>query len=148
MARHWMDHGRGTDGILFCDGDVAIDPDDIEAMDRSVNCYPNEVNVAPVRLWPTQWQRTEINGYRWVWGHAAETTWPWDFSQQLLFDEPMHQFTFCFTYLPADLIEECIRDGMEEWCYPGVDGRVMSSARKAGTPVRLVEGCWPKHLNY
>jgi hypothetical protein len=123
-------------GMLLLDGDVAVDPLDVRAMMDAVEETPGAVLVAPVRLWPVS---TKIP--RWVWGHGRG-----EFGQDDV-DDP-DCFTFCFTYLPAALIEACIAAGLDEWAYPEVDRAVVEVARKTRAVVRVVRGAAPKHLHY
>ena len=123
--------------MLTLDGDVAVDPVDHAAMMASIDTGPEMVWVAPVRLWPVS---THLSG--WVWGHGpnrrysrTDTSTP-------------DVFTFSYTYLPRALLTACIDEGLEGWCYPGVDKRVSEVARKFEVPIRVCRGASPKHLNF
>ena len=59
----------------------------------------------------------------WVWGHGEG-----DYSAKDT-DTP-DVFTFSFTYLPRQLVEECIETGLATWRYPGVDRQVCEVARE------------------
>ena len=128
---------RQCTGMLIQDGDVAVDPLDVAVMLQTVGRYPGQVWTAPVRLWPRSTQRDT-----WVWGH-----WGAAGPSQQPTPEPTF-FSFCFTYLPRRVLEHAERAGMENWTFPGVDRRMSLAARAAGIPVRVVDGCQPKHLHY
>jgi hypothetical protein len=134
LAGAWRQLSTPTaDGMLLLDGDVAVDPLDLAAMRAAIDAEPTAVHVAPARLWPVS------TGQRaWIWGHGRTR-----FSQ----DDPDDPdvFGFSFTYLPRALIEGC---ALDRWAFPGVDRRVHQRAAALGIPVRVVRGCWPKHLNY
>ena len=137
MAGAWNQLGGGCEGMLCLDGDVAIDPIDHDAMFDAIDVEPTAVHIAPVKLWPVS---THLDG--WVWGHGVNSR----FSAK----DPSRPdcFTFCYTYLPRRLIESCIKAGLEEWMYPGVDKHVSRVAREIGISIRVVRSCQPKHLNY
>jgi len=137
MMGAWSQLGEGCEGMLCLDGDVAIDPVDHDAMFAAIDKEPGAVHVAPVKLWPTS---THLDG--WVWGHGQNAR----FSAK----DPSHPdcFTFCFTYLPRCLLELCIKAGMDEWMYPGVDKKVSEVARGFSIPIRVVRNCQPKHVNF
>lgn len=124
-------------GMLIQDGDVVVDPLDVAAMLETVRGRPELVWTAPVRLWPASTQRTS-----WVWGHwaaAGPTQQP----------EPNPTFfSFCYTYLPRRVIDQAARMGLDKWTFPGVDKRMSQAAQAARVPVRVVDGCTPKHLHY
>jgi hypothetical protein len=123
-------------GMLILDGDVAIDPADVRAMFTAIDPAPDIVHVAPARLWPIS---TGQPG--WVWGHGRGRYTQDDH------DDP-DVWTFCFTYLPRQLIEACVKTGLETWAYPSVDRRVHQLAAELGVPARTVRGAAPKHLHY
>jgi hypothetical protein len=127
---------RHTDGMLIVDGDVAVDLLDLAAMRASIHDAPAAVHAAPVRLWPASTAVTD-----WVWGH-------WDTERTQGQVDRVRRFSFGFTYLPRQLIGDCIRAGLEGWTFPHVDEMVSGQAVKSGTEVRLVEGCTPKHLHF
>jgi len=136
----------GMIGMCVLDGDVAIDPEDIEAMLRAAANSPHSVWTAPVRLWPVSTKREKVAGQRpgsmaWHWGHwRAEPS-------QVDEDDPVW-FSLCLTYLPRPLLEQCVRAGMRNWTYPGVDKRIAAQAQKLRIPVKIVRAARPVHLNY
>lgn len=125
-------------GMLLLDGDVAIDPFDFDVMLQAVGSEPHLVHTAPVRLWPVS---THVDN--WVWGHGIEGKY-----RQVDRSYQLDVFTFCFTYLPRELIERCIFEEMETWCFPDVDRNVCKWAKHVGIKVNLVRQATPKHLNY
>jgi hypothetical protein len=126
-------------GMLILDGDVAIDPLDHEHMLRAIDKEPHDaVHTAPVRLWPTS-----THHGTWVWGHGRNGR----YSQEDT-DDGIDSFTFCYTYLPRQLIEACIESGLPAWAYPRVDRNVCRQARALAMPVHVVRDAQPKHLNY
>jgi hypothetical protein len=144
----WKQLSKPTsDGMLIMDGDVVIDPVDLTSMLTHVATDINAVWVAPIRLWP---RSTHLPG--WVWGHRKPTpegattdevmtAWQEDI------DDPTW-FTFCFTFLPRALVEQCCKDGMRNWIYPHVDQHVHETSTKMGLRVKVVRaGCHPRHVN-
>jgi hypothetical protein len=129
--------GRHTDGMVLLDGDVMLDPVDHRAMLDAIHEDPSCVHTAPVRIWPasTKWED-------WTWAH-----WRTKASQRLE-TEGIRWFSFNFTYLPRALVEQAITAGLRSWAYPSVDSKMSRTAQRMGSPVRVVPGCWPKHLNY
>jgi hypothetical protein len=53
-----------------------------------------------------------------------------------------------FTYVPGNLLEACLQDGLDGWASPHVDAYVCARARQIGTPVLLVQDARPKHFNH
>lgn len=138
LAGAWRQLGtRQCTGMLIMDADVAIDPLDASVMLQAIGQAPDVVHTAPIRLWPESTQRPS-----WVWGH-----WDADGPSQQLCDAPT-SFSFGLTYLPRRAIDRAIRDGLERWTFPGVDGRMSRAAAAAGCPVRVTGNCWPKHLHF
>lgn len=137
MASAWKQLSAGADGMLCLDGDVVIDPIDHAAMFAAIDKESTAVHVAPVKLWPIS---THLDG--WVWGHGQDG--------RFTTKDPARPdiFTFCYTYLPRQLIEACIKSGMEEWYYPGVDKQVSRVCHETGVSIRVVWGAQPKHCNF
>jgi hypothetical protein len=139
IARAWQQLAApDVTGMLILDGDVAIDPVDLAVMMAAIHAEPDAIHTAPVRLWPVS---TRLE--RWVWGHGRGGR-----HSQEDPDEDLDAFTFCFTYLPRELIEHCTGHGMESWMFPHVDKQVCLAAAELDLPVRLVRGAQPKHTNY
>jgi hypothetical protein len=128
-----------ADGMLILDGDVAIDPWDLEVMQNAIREDRESVHVAPAKIWPISTRASD-----WVWAHGLDR-----FTQSEPYnDDDCNLFTFCFTYLPRALIQQCVQAGMENWVYPDVDTQVCIVAMKGRFRVNLVRACQPKHLNY
>jgi hypothetical protein len=127
---------RREAGMVILDGDVAIDPVDYRAMMRAITSEPPAIHTAPARLWPrsTQWQG-------WTWAHHRGEP------SQDECDDPT-VFSFCFTYLPRDLLTACRQAGMAKWTFPTCDSQVTQVAARAKIPVRVVKDASPKHLHY
>jgi hypothetical protein len=148
LTRLWQNLNKPTsDGAIILDGDVIIDPHDYDSLITHACTDVNAVWTAPVKLWPSATSLTD-----WVWGHRklvdmnrpqAEIVKEW---QQDIDDPDM--FTFCFTYLPAALINGAIRKGLDTRMYPKVDWFMWETAQELGIPVRVVRDCYPRHLNY
>jgi hypothetical protein len=145
----WRDmQGPDDAGLLILDGDVVIEPTDLNAMVQHIASDRDAVWVAPVKLWP---KSTHLP--TWVWGHRK--TPPDGASQQHIVqfwqqdvDDP-EWFTFCFSYLPRSLVEAARDAGMSEWKYPNVDKNMHELAKKLGYTVKVVRGgCVPKHMNF
>jgi hypothetical protein len=138
LSRVWeLLHGPMTAGMLTLDGDVAVDPLQVSMMARAIAADTDSVHVAPVRLWP---RSTHVGG--WIWGHGR------DRYTSRFQREDLHRFTFSFTYLPRNLIEACIMEGLPEWAYPEVDRKVSRVAEAKGFRVNVVTSCQPVHLNF
>jgi len=137
LERAWCNlSGPDTAGMLILDGDVAIDPFDQSAMLAAIHVEPGIVWTAPARIWPVS---TRAAG--WHWAH-----WTLEPSQDLEQYAPF--FSFCYTYLPRALIEQCRRRGLAKWEYPTVDARVSEVARQMRIMALAVSGIEVKHLNY
>ena len=136
IARQWKQLSEDAVGLVLLDGDVVIDPYDNAVMGDAVTAEPAAVHVAPVKIWP---RSTKYDGWRW--GHGVD-----GYTQQGV--EIINTFTFNFTYLPRELVDICILNGMEEWTYPHVDRNVVKLAQAIPTPVRLVQGIEAKHVNF
>lgn len=124
-------------GMLIQDADVVVDPLDVATMLETVRRYPDDVWTAPVRLWPASTQRES-----WIWGHWAAAG-----PTQRPVTDPTF-FSFCFTYVPRRVIDQATRAGLAKWTFPGVDKRMSEAAQAARVPIRVVDGCQPKHLHY
>jgi hypothetical protein len=47
----WQAPGSGSPaGVLFLDGDVAVDPMDLQKMEESVYRFPDDIHVAPAKI--------------------------------------------------------------------------------------------------
>jgi hypothetical protein len=125
-------------GLLILDGDVVIDPFDYHIMYTAIEKEPDAVHIAPVKLWPAS--KSDING--WAWGHCKNN----HFTSVMTLDPDF--FAFNFTYVPRRVVELAIKAGLKNWQYPQVDRMMSRTARQAGVPMRVVEACQPKHLNY
>jgi len=129
-----------TQGMLILDGDVAIDPIDFDVMYRAMRSAPTAIHIGPARIWPVS------TGYSTsVWAHRKFGT---SFAEWQEFRTEVDTASFCFTYLPATLINGCISNGMENWTYPNVDKTVFEHARKMEIRFHVVDGCMPKHMHY
>lgn len=138
LAGAWRQLGtRQCSGMLIMDADVAVDPLDVSVMLQAIGNEPGVVWTAPIRLWPESTQRAS-----WVWGH-----WDDKGPTQGECDKPTF-FSFGLTYLPRKAIARAVRDGLERWTFPGVDGRVSKAAAAAGIPVKVLWSCQPKHLHF
>ena len=130
-----------TSGMLILDSDVAIDPNDFQAMYNNMRRDSGAIHVGPSVIWP------KSTGYSTpVWAHRKFGT-PFDEWRKNRTGD-IDTASFCFTYLPAKLIEACISGGMASWEFPSVDMQVFTTARRIGTHFKVVPNCNPKHLNY
>jgi hypothetical protein len=126
-----------TAGVLFLDGDVAIDPWDYTVMLNAIATAPKHVHIAPVKLWPVS-----LGGDSWTWSHCKDGM----FSQVLEMEPDF--FSFNFTYVPRAAIEKAIQRGLATKQYPEVDRHVSRAARELGVPMNVHPLCQPKHLHY
>jgi hypothetical protein len=138
FMRAWEEIGIPNEcvGILLLDGDVAVDPYDVEQMHVHLYSDVNSVWVAPIRIWPVSHL-----GANWVWGHGED-----EFSQENVTNP--NCFSFSFTYLPADLVNAMIVNRLEDWCYPMVDYQTHQLACELDCKVQVAHNCSPKHLHF
>lgn len=130
-----------TVGMCILDGDVAIDPLDAALMHQAITQYKDDIHLAHVKIWP---KSTGLSDWTWAerkWGTNTVEEW-----QKLRAD--VDTMSFGFTYIPRRLIEQCIREGMHTWVYPNVDFNVGRVAREMKIKFRIVEGAYPKHVNF
>ncbi len=149
LARAWEQMSGPDDaGMLILDGDVVIDPVDLNTMIMHVASDRGSVWVAPTKLWPVS---THLPS--WVWGHRKIP--PEGMSQgdvmklwQTDVEDPDY-YTFCLSFLPRFLVETAIDEGLKEWHYPNVDKNMHELTKKLGISVRVVRGdCHPTHVNW
>jgi hypothetical protein len=130
-------------GMLILDGDVVIDPQDFILMAGAIGREPSAVHVGAARIWSAskpELATAALDG--WSWAHWAKAP------THDLVTEGIEFFSFNYTYLPAALVEAAIKRGLRGKMFPGVDAFVSRVARETRTPVRVVAGASPKHLNY
>lgn len=139
LAGAWkqLDPDHKMDGLLILDGDVAIEPIDLTNMLAAIHHHDKMVVVAPARIWPISTKRSQ-----WAWAHWSAK------ASQVMERENIRWFSFNFTYLPRQVIEQALSDGLINWTYPSVDKRMSDSAFKAGVKVHVAENVYPKHLNF
>lgn len=129
-----------TVGMLLLDSDVAIDPIDFALMDNACRSDSESIHIGPARIWP------KSTGYpHEVWAHRKFGTGMKEWRE---FRTDVDTASFCFTYIPARVWEACINAGLEKWEFPDVDKELFALARKREIPMKIVDGCLPKHLNY
>jgi hypothetical protein len=137
LARAWSQLAvPDTAGMLLLDGDVVIDPEDHRQMLAAIDADPGVVHTAPARIWPVSTKRAQ-----WCWAH-------WETGPGQHLDRDPRWFSFCYTYLPRQLIEQAGRDGLRIWAYPSADKHMSETCQKLGLRVNVVADCWPKHVNY
>lgn len=129
-----------TKGMLILDGDVAIDPVDFALMYNAMRADNDAIHIGPSRIWPKSTGHPD-----WIWAHRKFGTTYKDWKE---FRTDVDTASFCFTYIPARVINACISSGMEKWIYPEVDKSVFEIARKLEIRYNVVEGCYPKHMNF
>ena len=137
MAHYWenmRNHIPDCIGMLTIDGDVAIDPVDMDAMLGAISHHRYEVVTAPIRLW---YEKT------WYWAHR-------DASNELskVPGEPIVYFSFGFTFIPRELMEGAILQGLRLWCYPYVDESMSMVANDLSIKVYVTQQAQPKHMHY
>jgi hypothetical protein len=150
ISRAWEQmHGPDDAGLLILDGDVAIDPVDLNTMVQHVASDREAVWTAPVKLWP---KSTHLAS--WVWGHRkpppAGMTSQDDVIRlwQTDVDDP-RWWTFNFTYIPRSLVKYAQKAGLETWHYPNVDKNFHELATELKYQVKVVRGdCHPRHINF
>jgi hypothetical protein len=138
LAGAWKQLGYAkVDGMLILDGDVVIEPGDMENMLAAIHGHDKMVVTAPARIWPKSTKRKS-----WVWAHWSTE------ASQVMETKNIRWFTFNFTYLPKKVIEQALKDGLADWTFPSVDKRMSEAAVRAGVPVHVAENVSPKHLNF
>jgi hypothetical protein len=129
-----------TSGLLILDSDVAIDPNDFSHMYNAMRGDSSAIHIGASLIWP------KSTGYSTpVWAHRKFGT---EFKEWRTNRTDVDTASFCFTYLPARLLEACISSGMANWTFPSVDMQVFTTARRIGTSFKVVPNCNPKHMNY
>ena len=139
LASGWKQLAKpDTAGLLILDGDVVIDPHDMQMMYVAMHKDRDAVHIGPAKLWPI----TMGDAPGWVWGHCRNAEW----SQVMTLDPDF--FAFNFTYIPRRVIELAIAKGLRGKVFPEVDRHVSRMARESGTRMHVVEDCHPKHMHY
>lgn len=136
LARYWQQQQmeRERIGIMIMDGDVVADPEDIRAMAFAVSEETDAVHTAPVKLW--------YSG-QWVWSHQGEDM---QLTKECLTSP--YYYSFCLTFIPADVMNASIKAGLADWYYPYVDENVSRITQKLKVPVRVVLNAYPKHVHW
>lgn len=144
MRRVWLEYRDQYPGIVFIDGDAAIDPWDIRAMNRAVQRRPLDVITGHAWLWPSSLASGQpVPGHRtWrdndaVWG----ATHP---------DGQVDFFTFNCTYIPNRLFARV--ESLRQWdrlVFPWADTRLSEIAQQSPRiPMWYEASVQVKHLNY
>jgi len=123
--------------VVLVHWDLALEPDDVEAFERAIAQSPDEVHVAPFRLWPFS---TGLD--RPVWAHRhADLSWIRDG------DERAELVSFGCIYLPKRALE--VARSCDIWC-ASVEHveETISFSRAWGAGGRVCWDCRPKHLNW
>lgn len=130
----------GVKGVLWLAPDVALDPDDLAAMDNAVAAAPDEVHTGLVKLWPVSTGRKE-----WMWSHRTGSVGNPVATQ----DEtaPVTYFSMDACYMPHRLLDAGFpRAAQVAWMQ--VDVVLSEVAAVNGIPASVVPGCRPKHLHF
>lgn len=125
-------------GLLVLDGDVAVDVGDYAAMGEAIAADPGTVHVGPAKLWPQSTMKETWSWAHWDEGHGLTQDWT---------DTP-DRWSFCFTYMPRQLLRYAELEGMARWQFPNVDKNMNAVALRHRVPARVVPGCYPKHMHY
>lgn len=143
MRQVWVQSRAHHPGIVFLDGDVAVDPWDLRAMNRAVLQHPRDVVAGHAWLWPASlktgnpvpshrsWQGKDA-----VWGatHA---------------DGQIDYFSFNCTYIPNRLFERVEQE--KKWgslVFPWADTRLSEIAQQhPRIPMYYEPQVKAKHLN-
>jgi hypothetical protein len=142
IASAWDQFRKGerradTAGMVILDGDVAVDPLHVAQMHDAIVSDPAAVHVAAVKLWPAS-----SLAPAWCYSH-------WDDGGPGQNPNAVPKwFGFSFTYLPAALIERCVKDGLKGWTYPNCDACVSQRAQALRLRCVTVPGCFPVHLHW
>jgi len=143
MREAWLQYRRRSPGIVFIDGDVAVDPWGIRAMNRAVLERPTDVLTGQAWLWPPSLRhedphlshRTWRNGEA-AWGHTHP-------------DGQVDYITFNCTYIPNRLFERV--DQQHDWhrlVFPWADTRLSEIAQQPPRiPMWYVPSVYVMHLN-
>lgn len=122
---------HGVPGMLWIEGDIALEPLHLDEIVHTVGLCPGCVVAAPFRLYPASTHHDHVQ-----WPFYVET--PNCGERILRADEPIPPLVRSFglgcTYLPAELftavgIEICLYD------WPSLDWKLSVLARESGIPV-------------
>lgn len=141
MARLWDEvRTSGQPGVLWLDPDVALDPDDQQAMHQAVTARPEAMHTAMVKLWPESTQLPD-----WIWSHRGGTL-----GQPAATQETAPQVSYvalgCL-WTPARLLDLTMPQ-VEGGQWADVDVALSETALQHGIPAYTVDGCRPKHLHF
>lgn len=141
MAEIWNGiKGFGHPGVLWLDPDVAADPDDLQAMEKSVSQRPQDMHTGLVKLWPESTQLPD-----WIWSHRGGTL-GYPAATQEVTDVAAYVATG-FLWTPARLLE-LVAPALPAMQWAEVDVALSEAALTAGIPARTVRACQPKHLHF
>lgn len=145
LRQAWRHYRQVSPGIVFVDGDVGIDPWDIQAMNQAVRSNPNAVWTGMAWLWPMNPIQEPP--------HASHRTWVNNHAQWGATHANGRQidyFTFNTTYIPNELFQRV--ETQKKWrdlVFPWADTRLSEIATESPRiPAYLVPKCQPKHLNW
>lgn len=141
MHEAWKYAQRNNrNGVWWLTCDIALDPDDRQAMYDAVHEYPGLVHTGLVKLWPASTGRDS-----WMWSHRGGTIGAPVATQ----DEtaPVTYFSIDCVWTPRALLDLAfpVIEGAQ-WNH--IDLRLSEIAAENGIGARVVLGCRPKHLHY
>lgn len=126
-----------TEGLIILDGDVAADPYQIALFGDYITSDPAAVWTAVVKLWAKSTHRATF-----MYGHGRD-----GYSRERDVKDP-NTFTFCLTYMPGNLVELCLKAGLLNKVYPGVDMFCAEVAQQNEIKVKIAEQVEPVHLHW
>lgn len=140
----WLRWRNVSPGIVFVDGDVAIDPWDIKAMNAAIRSNPDAIWTAPAWLWPANPIKDApmLSHRAWV---KEDAQWG-----AVNADGTIDYFSFNTTYIPNRLFARVERE--KKWgalVFPWADTRLSQMATESPRiPAYVVKDCHPKHINW
>ena len=144
MRETWLCYRQVAPGIVFIDGDVAIDPWDIRVMDRAVAQRPTDVLTGHAWLWPDSLKTGQPVPSHRTW-QGKEAVWGATYR-----DGQIDFFSFNCTYIPNRLFERV--EAEHAWprlVFPWADTRLSEIAQKTPRiPMYYLPEIRVKHVNW
>ena len=143
MRQAWRRYQTQSPGLVFVDGDVAIDPWDIRAMNTAIRQRSEAVHTGWAWLWPVDPVHESPMASHRSW-HHGEAMWGATHP-----DGRVDYFSFNCTYVPNGLFAYV--EQTQQWdrlVFPWADTRLSEMAQQAQIPAYVVSECRPKHIHW
>lgn len=144
LRQAWLHYRGDYPGIVFIDGDAAVDPWDIRTMNRAVLRRPTDVLTGHAWLWPFSLKTGNPVAAHRTW-RGQDAVWG-----ATHLDGQIDYFSFNCTYIPNRLCERVERENRwHQLVFPWADTRLSEIAQQAPRiPMWYVPEVRVKHLNY